>query len=134
MEFERNGVILNTENYDACVAFYRDVFDLPVMFETREGDFRLTCLDLGGSYLMIETEGVARPGGKTMAESATKLRFNVTDIEAARRHLAAHGIAAPVECNPWGATINLVDPDGNRIGIRDEQGFRAQLGGPGAGQ
>jgi hypothetical protein len=27
-----------------------------------------------------------------------------------------------------GATINLFDPDGNRIGIRDEAGFRQQLG------
>lgn len=122
------------QNYDACVAFYRDVFDLPVMFETQEGDFRLICLDLGGSYLMIETEGVARPHGKTMAESATKLRFNVADIEAARHRLSAHGIEATVERNPWGATINLVDPDGNRIGIRDEKGFCAQVAGSGTDQ
>jgi lactoylglutathione lyase len=126
MQIQRTGVILNTENYDACVAFYRDTFSLPVMFEERDGDFRLTCLDFGGAYLMIETDGVANPQGKTIAENATKLRFNVADLEAAERNLNARGIEASIERNPWGATINLIDPDGNRIGLRDEQGFRQQ--------
>jgi len=126
VHIQRTGVILNTENYEACVAFYRDTFSLPVMFEERDGDFRLTCLDFGGAYLMIETDGVANPKGKTIAENATKLRFNVADLEAAERSLNARGIAATIERNPWGATINLIDPDGNRIGLRDEQGFRQQ--------
>ena len=46
-------MILNTQNYEACVAFYRDTLSLPVMFEKRDGDFQLTCLDFGGTYLMI---------------------------------------------------------------------------------
>ncbi|MES3676632.1 hypothetical protein QC589_11770 [Halomonas elongata] len=40
MRLQRTGVILNTDNYDACVAFYRDVLALPVIFEKHEGDFR----------------------------------------------------------------------------------------------
>ena len=126
MRIERTGVILNTENFEACVAFYRDTFALPLMFEQRDGDFRLACLAFGGGYLMIETDGIARPGGKTIAENATKLRFNVADIEATERELRAKGIDATIERHPWGASIHLFDPDGNRIGIRDEQGFRQQ--------
>ncbi len=83
MRLQRTGVILNTENHEACVAFYRDVLALPVMFEKHEGDFRLTCLEFGGAYLMVETGGVARPEGKRIAENATKLRFNVADLEDA---------------------------------------------------
>lgn len=123
MNLERTGVILNTENFDACVAFYRDLFCLPVMFEKQEGDFRLTCLDFGGAYLMIETGGNACPEGKSVAGNATKLRFNVRDLGAALAAVTAYGLEATIEDHPWGSTINITDPDGNRVGIRDEQTF-----------
>lgn len=128
MRLQRTGVILNTENHEACVAFYRDVLALPVMFEKHEGDFRLTCLEFGGAYLMVETGGVARPEGKRIAENATKLRFNVADLEDALGTLRAQGIEASIERNAWGATINLFDPDGNRVGLREEGTFRQQAG------
>lgn len=128
MEIQRTGIILNTENYDACVAFYRELFDLPLMFEKVDGDFRLTCLELGGCYLMIETQGWAKPTGKAVAENASKLRFNVADIELARQKIIAFGLEAEISENSWGSTINIVDPDGNRIGIRDELGFSDQCG------
>jgi len=128
MRVERTGVILNVERFDACVAFYRDAFSLPVMFELREGDFRLTCLQFGGAYLMIESGGVAQPSGKSVAENATKLRFNVADIQEAGGSLRARGIEVSIEHSAWGAAIHLYDPDGNRIGLRDETGFRQQVG------
>jgi lactoylglutathione lyase len=61
MKFARTGVIPNTENYNDCVNFYRGVFELEVMYEESDGDFRLTCLGFCGAYLMIETGGVAKP-------------------------------------------------------------------------
>jgi lactoylglutathione lyase len=126
MKIQRTGIILNTEKYDECVAFYRGLFDLPVMFGIIEDDFRLTCLEFGGCYLMIETGGTAKPTGKSISENATKIRFNVKDIESALRKVKAFGLDAEITEYGWGSTIDIYDPDGNRVGIRDEFGFREQ--------
>jgi len=123
MDISRTGVILNTENYDACVSFYQKIFGLPVMFKKSEGDFKLTCFNFGGSYLMIENDGIAKSSGKSISENAAKLRFNVKDIDKTLKRLKYHGIDAQVEKFEWGTTINLFDPDGNRVGIRDEAKF-----------
>ena len=64
MHIKRTGVILNTENYQACVDFYHSVFGLEVLFDDQQGDFKLTCFDFGGSYLMVETGGLAQAGAK----------------------------------------------------------------------
>jgi lactoylglutathione lyase len=55
MNIVRTGIILNVENYDECVAFYKEVFGLDILFEERDGSFRLTCFTYGGSYLMANT-------------------------------------------------------------------------------
>lgn len=128
MDIVRTGVILNTENYEACVSFYRDLFGLGVLFQREENGFRLTCFDYGGTYLMVETDGFASPAGKTTQESPAKLRFNVADIHAALETVRAHGIDAEIVDHDWGRTIDLHDPDGNRVGIRDEATFAAADG------
>ncbi|MGP4845256.1 hypothetical protein ACTXGQ_14055 [Marinobacter sp. 1Y8] len=46
----RHGIILNTENYSACVAFYRDLFDLSVLFEKTQDGFSLTFFQYGAGY------------------------------------------------------------------------------------
>jgi len=127
MELVRTGIILNVEKFDECVAFYRSLFGLRTLFEKEDREFRLTCLEFGGSYLMIETGGVAVPAGKTPAENAAKLRFHVADIDAARKTLHSRGIAAEVTESAWGSTIDIHDPDGNRIGIRDDGTFARQV-------
>lgn len=127
MQLERCGLILNTENFNACVDFYRKLFELPLLFEKAEDDFQLCCLALGDSYLMIETGGSADPAGKSIDQGAAKLRFNVDDMEAALAKVQAFGIDAQIESNDWGKTINLFDPDGNRVGIRDHAGFMDQI-------
>ena len=43
----RYGLILNTERFDQCVAFYRDLFGLRQLFEKDEDGFRLVCLEYG---------------------------------------------------------------------------------------
>lgn len=127
MDVVRTGIIINTEHYEACVKFYKDVFNLPILNQKEEGNFKLTCFAFGDSYLMIETEGVAKPEGKSIKESPTKLRFNVSNIEDALKSIHSHGISAKIETLDWGSTINLFDPDGNKIGIRDEAMFKADL-------
>jgi len=127
MNTRRYGIILNVEKYDECVVFYRDLFELKVMFTKIEGDFKLACFEYGSGYLMIETEGFSEPNGKSIQSCPSKLRFNVPDIEAACWRVESFGISANIVKNEWGSTINIFDPDGNRIGIRDEMSFARQI-------
>lgn len=123
----RYGIILNTENYNECVAFYRDLFELQQLFEKNENEFQLTCFEYGTGYLMVEQGGKAKASPKTAEESSFKLRFNVDDLEKALKDITAYGIEATITENDWGRTINISDPDGNRVGIRDESGFIQQI-------
>lgn len=123
----RYGIILNTENYAECVAFYRGLFGLRQLFERDEDGFMLTCLEYGHGYLMVEQGGKAKNGVKTPQESNFKLRFNVDDLEEALTKVRAWGIQATITENAWGRTINIADPDGNRVGIRDEVSFVHQI-------
>ena len=127
MDTQRYGIILNVENYYECVAFYRDVLDLKVLFSKIEGDFKLTCVEFGAGYLMIETEGFAEPNGKSIKACPSKLRFNVADIHASMKRMKHFGIPTELIESEWGSTINIYDPDGNRIGIRDEASFNRQI-------
>jgi len=127
MNTQRYGIILNVEKYDECVAFYHDVLELSVMFSKVEGDFKLTCMEFGTGYLMIETEGFAEPNGKSIKSCPSKLRFNVSSLEGALKRLSSFDISAEVIESEWGSTINIYDPDGNRIGIRDEVSFERQI-------
>lgn len=128
MNIVRTGVILNTENYEECVSFYRDLFGLRILFRDENEGFRLTCFEYGASYLMVETGGVAAPEGKTPTDNPAKLRFNVEGIEKALETIQAYGVEGEIIENDWGATIDLHDPDGNRIGIRDDASFAEAAG------
>ena len=56
-----------------------------------------------------------------------KLAPFVPDIEDALLAVKAYGIDAEILRSDWGSTINIHDPDGNRIGIRDEATFVNQM-------
>ncbi|MCF7699339.1 VOC family protein [Loktanella sp. M215] len=109
------GIILLTERFDACVAFYRDTLGLPVWFE-KPG---LVCLRFGGGYLMIEQEGVAAPGRKSVQQNPTILRFNVADVRAMAAMMTAAGIDVTVKDYDWGTIGTFIDPDGNTCGLKN---------------
>ncbi|PFG62293.1 lactoylglutathione lyase [Thioclava sp. ES.031] len=117
-----HGIILFTENYEACVEFYQTKLGLPFWYEKES----LTCLRFGDGYLMIETEGVASKGRKTRSENPTALRFNVPDVPAAARLLEAQGISVEVNDYSWGTTGAFLDPDGNICSLKnaDDPYFR----------
>ena len=119
------GVILNTANYRACVAFYRDTLGLAVTFERATPGETLTCFDLGGAYLMVEPGGTAAPGRKTPDTCPAKLRLNTPALDAAVAHLRRHGVAVEVRTHGWGQTAEFCDPDGNRCALRVLAGFGA---------
>jgi lactoylglutathione lyase len=123
----RTGIILNTQNFDACRDFYRNILGLKEMFTKEDDGDRLSCLEFGNSYLMIETGGYANPQGKSIEASPAKLRFHVQNLEDMQRFLRERGIDATISRFDWGSTINIFDPDGNRVGIREESEFIQQM-------
>lgn len=124
LKFTRTGVILCTERYQECVAFYRDVLALPVLFALDNEHSQLTCCDMGnGNYLMIEKGGKAVPGKKSMEQNPVRLRFNVDDVAAAADLLSEKHVDVTVRHEPWGSVADFTDPDGNICSLRDEATF-----------
>ena len=108
----RQGLILFTEHYEACVEFYQNTLGLGVWYAKPE----LTCFRFGQGYLMIEHGGVASAGEKSRAQSPLVLRLNVADIEAACAMLRERGVLdARVNVFPWGRIVHFLDPDGNSV-------------------
>jgi lactoylglutathione lyase len=104
-----HGIILGTERFEDCVAFYRYVLELPVWYE-KPG---LVCLRFGDGYLMVETGGVARDSPKSQSENPTMLRFNVDNVGEAAEELRRRGIDVEVQTYSWGTVGTFSDPDGN---------------------
>ena len=123
MEFTTAGIILLTQNYEACLTFYGSVLGLKAMHKIDRPGERLTTFALGGSYLMVETGGVASDGVKNTRQCPTKLRFNVPDVMAAAAVLRGKGLEVEVLQHSWGTTAEFVDPDGNPYAIRSDAGF-----------
>ncbi len=123
MVFSQAGVILFTEHYEQCVAFYGSVLELDLLHRIdREGE-RLTTFSLSGAYLMIESGGVASRAAKSLTESPVKLRFNVPDVLSASEFLKEKGVDVNVLDHSWGTTAEFTDPDGNRCALRSDDGF-----------
>ena len=125
MDVSKAGVILNTEKYEDCVSFYGEVLGLPLLYEIDRPGEQLTCFDLGGAYLMVETGGQAHAGVKPIDSCPTKFRFNVADVEAVSAALRRKGVNIEVRKHDWGTTAEFADPDGNRCALRSDEGFGA---------
>lgn len=125
LDFTTVGIILGTERFDACLAFYRDVLGLPVWFEKE----RLVCLRFGDGYLMIETGGSAVAGVKPNTQNPTMLRFNVPDVLASAEVLRDRGVTVDVKEFDWGTVGTFADPDGNKCELKDaDDPFFAAMG------
>ncbi|MGK9171598.1 VOC family protein [Inquilinus limosus] len=126
LNVEKAGLILHTERYRECVAFYRDVIGLPIEFEKNEPQQMLTCLKLGGSYLMLEGGGSAKSGVKSTHENPVTIRLNVPDVDAAAEHLRSLGVDVLIMRFDWGTIGKFADPDGNPCQLRDHLSFASQ--------
>jgi lactoylglutathione lyase len=115
LNIRTHGIILGTERFEACVAFYRDTLGLPVWYEKHE----LVCLRFGDGYLMIETGGVARDRRKEQSENPTIIRFNVDDVAAASKALRQSGVVVEEQTFSWGSVGTFLDPDGNVCEFKD---------------
>lgn len=123
MDYARTGIILSTEHSDACVTFCRDVPELPTAFQLDREGWVLTGLEFSGAYLMIEGGGRAKPDVKTLADTQTRLRFNVTDLATAIAELKGKGVAVERADRPWDSVANVSDPDGSPCQLRTDRGY-----------
>lgn len=112
-------LVVEAEDYDEAVAFYRDVLGLPeqVAFEG-EGEARVAILDAGRATLEI-----ANPAQKRMIDDVEvghqtsarmRVAFEVTDSQGATDRLVAAGatlVAAPTE-TPWRSLNARLDAPG----------------------
>lgn len=121
MKFEQTGLILCTENYDECVAFYTNALQLPILQTLDDVHSKLTVFDFGSNtYLMIETGGEAAPAGKTIRQNPVWLRFNVTSVDNASLELADRGVEVKIRREVWGTVGDFKDPDGNICSLREQ--------------
>ena len=121
-------VIVEAEDFDAAVAFYRDNLGLPenLAFEG-DGEARVAILDAGHATLEIanpaqkrmidrlETGEVQRPG--------IRLAFEVTDARGVTTRLAAAGAAIVGEPRetPWRSLNSRLEaPTGQQITVFEE--------------
>ncbi|WP_298838981.1 VOC family protein [uncultured Roseobacter sp.] len=123
MKFTMAGIILFTENYEKCVAFYRWALELEILHVIDRPGERLTTFLLGDIYLMVESGGTASDGAKTIKQNPTKFRFNVPDVRETSAALRNKGINVQVFEHTWGITAEFADPDGNLCALRSDTGF-----------
>ncbi|GMK48876.1 VOC family protein [Paenibacillus glycanilyticus] len=115
MNVKETGIILFCENYEVALDFYSVKLGLNVR---KKGD-ELSVLDFGGSYLMLEDSGVASLKEKTKAENPTVIRFNVNNFGEAVEELERRGVIVDVKKFDWGTIGVVIDPEGNRIELKD---------------
>jgi catechol 2,3-dioxygenase-like lactoylglutathione lyase family enzyme len=132
MAIEMQGLcpLLQVFDMPKSVGFYRDVLGFEVVTRSptyaMEGEMELfhwIWLRLGSAELMLNTaydEG-ERPNSMGKAREAvhgdTTLYFDCVELEAAREHLLAHGVACgkPQIAGPGRREISFRDPDGYGI-------------------
>ncbi|RAP77498.1 VOC family protein [Paenibacillus montanisoli] len=115
MKLKESGIILFTEDYETALAFYVSNMGLRI----REQKANLTVLDFGGSYLMIEDQGVSSSAPKTRSQNPTVLRLDVYDFEDAVHELRGRDVDVGVYEFSWGTIAVIVDPEGNRIELKN---------------
>ena len=77
MQVERTGLILYAKKYAACVAFYAEILELPILFQNDD----LTSFDFFGSYLMVEKEDrLAFLKDDSEIKNHSCIRLNVDDV------------------------------------------------------
>lgn len=113
-------LVVEVDDFDAAVAFYRDVLGLPeqAAFEG-EGDARVIILDAGRATLELanhaQVEMIDRIEVGHRVSPKFRVAFEVTDADSATTRLVAGGaelIAAPTE-TPWRSLNARFDAPGD---------------------
>ena len=122
-------VVVTADDYDAAVAFYRDVLGLVPEAAYESPDGRVTILDAGRATLEIadpeQAEFIDRVEVGRRVAGHIRIAFEVADSAAATVRLAAAGarvLAEPVR-TPWNSlNARLEGPAGLQLTIFEELG------------
>jgi len=114
-------VVLEVENLDASLHFYRDILGVPVKPDK----------DHGGNDRWISGEHAATSWhegaflhfalyqSKSVVTRGVQRGLATDDLEAAHKRVVAAGakVAHGPRDEPWGKTARYVDPDGNSVSL-----------------
>ncbi|MFB8228505.1 VOC family protein [Cellulosimicrobium sp. NPDC055967] len=123
-------LVVEAEDYDAALTFYRDVLGLPERIAYADGeDDRVAILDVGRATLEI-----ANPAHKRAIDDVEvgrqvaghlRVAFEVDDARAATERAVEAGadLAAPPTRTPWGSLNSRLDaPAGLHVTLFQELG------------
>lgn len=120
MDSTRLNVIVNVDEFDTVVAFYRDVLGMPVE-SSWDGDEGPGIILRAGEGRTVEFFGPPWGGRKDRRPSAgVELAFEVDDVQAWHDDLVAKGVSITRQLvdNPWGdRSFGIDDPAGTRIWV-----------------
>jgi len=115
---------LLVRDFDACVAFYRDVIGFPVAMHIEHAKFAefdtgVTALEIYDRGQMAEIVGRAAAPATDGAIDHALLTLQVDSVDEGYESLRARGVqfdVPPTDRPDWGArTAHFRDPDGNLL-------------------
>jgi predicted enzyme related to lactoylglutathione lyase len=109
-----NVVTIQVRDWDAAVAWYRDVFGLTIA--AIEADDRFCMLETGGAMLALATDHPEFSASTD--ESRIAPSFYVEDLDAEVARLAAAGVRVDPNQDGHGEGYRMArvwDPEGNRL-------------------
>lgn len=121
-----NSVRLLVDDFEACLAFYRDVLGLEVTLDTGGGVYAQligegVSLGLYSRELMAGVLGTAKQSIERAGKDSSLLVFQVEDVDATVADLTDKGLkmtTEPHDQEAWFMRVaHLRDPDGNLIEI-----------------
>jgi tRNA(Arg) A34 adenosine deaminase TadA/predicted enzyme related to lactoylglutathione lyase len=122
-------LVVEAEDFDEAVAFYRDVLGLPVEFAERDGEAQVVAVRAGRATLELVNPAQRRlidqlEVGRDVSRKF-RVAFEVDDSAAATERLVAAGaeLVAPPTRTPWGSlNARLEGPGGLQLTLFQELG------------
>ena len=114
-----NHVSLAVSDYRASRDWYVNTLGLKAEFELPDRRVAAVQDDADVTLILFESK-------VDIATTASTFAYEVDDVEATHRALAARGVrfVYPPQRNDWGYGAELLDPDGYRIRLWDEVTMR----------
>jgi catechol 2,3-dioxygenase-like lactoylglutathione lyase family enzyme len=114
---------IRVRDLEAARRWYVDLLGMALEFEV-PGRRTVALQDDAGLTLFLDETA------EEVAPDAVSLTFQVDDVEATYRRLAARGVAfeAPPGKRFWGYGAELRDPDGHLVMLWDETSMRERSG------